>query len=76
MTRVSPSFRSGWTTEAVQSTRGFPVALSRTTVSELPYASGLLVPLYVTVAFTEKGTLSPVRVPGVRVTPVRWASLV
>jgi hypothetical protein len=35
VTRVSPSFRSGWTTEDVQPTCGFPVPVSRTTVSEL-----------------------------------------
>ena len=76
MTRVSPSLRSGWTTEACQSTYGLPSVLLRTTVSELSYVSGFLVPLYDTVPLTEKGTLSPVRVPAVSVTPVMWASLV
>ena len=33
VTRVSPSLRSGWTTEACQPTRGLPSAARRTTVS-------------------------------------------
>src|SRR4051812_20158358 len=76
VTRVSPSLRSGWTMEACQSTTGSPSFLSRTTVSELPYAIAFLVPLYDTVPLTEKGTSAPVRAPSVRVTPVMCASLV
>jgi hypothetical protein len=48
----------------------------RATVSALSYASGFSVSLYDTVALTENGTLSPVGVPGVRVTSLMRASLV
>lgn len=76
VTRVSPSWRSGWRTAGRQSTTGFPSVVPRTTVSALSYVSGFSMPLYDTVPFTEKGTLSPVRAPAVSVTPLMWASLV
>ncbi len=76
VTSLSPSFRSGWTTAECQSTSGFPSLVRRTTVSALSYASGFSVFLYATVPLTENGTLSPVGLPGVRVTSLTRASLV
>lgn len=45
VTSRSPSWRSGWTTEAFQPTRAAPSSARRTTVIFDVYASGFVLPL-------------------------------